>query len=139
MLKISQNPINTGHKTFDKKANNDLLITGNVVGNCQFSSYIRAYNQTECNEKEFKPGALQSFDLRNFFVSGYHVPYSIEYRIESDKNQRFILYCIRHSVGSKKRIHGWILTDDRYKLLSTARCGGKSRQVIEGVLPYITE
>jgi len=139
MLKISQNPINTGHKTFDKKANNDLLMTGNVVGNCQFSYYIRAYNQTECNEKEFKPGALQSYDLRNFFAVGYTVPYSMKYEIESDKNQRFILYCIRHSVGSKKRIHGWILTDDNYNLLSSMHFGRKSSQVIEGVIPYLTE
>ena len=49
------------HKTFNRQVS--CISTGNHIGNTVYSSYIRAYNQTECNGHTFPKGHLQEYDL----------------------------------------------------------------------------
>jgi len=141
MLKISQKPIETGHKRFDKIVNEESsLMTGNVMSNCQFSWFIRPFNQTEFNGSTSQPGELQKYDLKQF--DRYRIPSSFVSKIQSDKDMFYILYCLRtkaRSVGNTV-IHGWILTDKNYKLIHRSYGVGspKSDAIVDGVLPYLT-
>lgn len=56
--------IDTGYKTFDKQI--QCISTGNVISDCQLSFYIRAYNNTNCNNNIFKKGELRQVDLNCF-------------------------------------------------------------------------
>ncbi|MBQ3047455.1 MAG: hypothetical protein IJD48_00370 [Clostridia bacterium] len=53
--------IESPHKTFNKQTN---LIDncGNMIASTQNASYIRAYNETECNGHTFEQGYLQQCD-----------------------------------------------------------------------------
>jgi len=102
--------IDTGCKTFDRQC--DGLMTGNVSGKTQSSSYIRARTETKCNSTEFPLGQLRDFDLKQFNDIPEHLLDKIK---EATEKESAILYEIRHWNGRQKIVHGWILTrgDDR--------------------------
>jgi hypothetical protein len=100
----------TGHKTFDRQTGG-YVSTGNVWGDAQFSNFIRAYCETECNGAIRPVGHLQAFDLKPFT----DLPNGIRRQVEElTKDEQGILYEFRHWVGPsyerRKVIHGWILT-----------------------------
>jgi hypothetical protein len=52
---------------YDKSINKALsFMFGNVISNHQFSWYVRAHSQTECNGFDFPLGQLRASDLKAF-------------------------------------------------------------------------
>lgn len=134
--------INTGHKTFDRQC--ECLMTGNVWGNAQFSSYIRSYDECECNGRVNPCGHLQEFDLGHFKNVPQHILKSVHAFTHSVPA---IFYEFRHwkkVYGSKEKvIHGYILTftdQNNYRLAKKWYCGNgnKSKQIIDTVAEYIS-
>jgi len=139
--------INTGHKGFDRQC--ECLGTGNVWGTCQFSNYIRSYNETECNGFINLPGHLQKWDLDRFKDIPSHVRRGVE---ELTAQTGGILYEIRHFgirqpySGKQKIVHGYVLTARHdsaipYRHLKTwmVRNGVKSNQIMAVVREYVSE
>lgn len=109
----------TGHKTFDKIAANDYIGCGNVYSNIQYSGYIRAYNELECNGRINEPGHLQEFDLSPWRKNAgkLHTPHQIfQYVKEHAKDEKLILYAFFHTNSRKQRIvHGYAVTKAQKK------------------------
>lgn len=55
------------HRTFNRQT--QCISTGNVIANTQYSNYIRAYSETECNGFDFALGHLQDYDLTKNIVA----------------------------------------------------------------------
>ena len=86
----------TGHKTFDAIAAKDYVGTGNVHSNIQFSTYIRAFNNVDCNGFDWKPGDLLAADLKPWHANRakLQVPSSVlEYVRNQAQDEDLILYC----------------------------------------------
>jgi hypothetical protein len=138
--------IHTGHSTFDSQC--DILTTGNVCANTQWSSYIRAYTETECNGFTNPPGHLRDFDLKPF--RAMNIPQHVLDKVLAEtQDKSIILYQIRHwqyvKGGEKVRVvHGYILThgaNNGHKLIAKMYCGKtiKSYDVINICAEYISE
>jgi hypothetical protein len=131
--------IHTGHSDFDRQA--DGLMVGNVYGNVQHSSYIRPRTELECNGRTNQPGHLREFDLNGF--NDLHHFYKIKCEIlEITNSKTCILYEFRSFRVGRKTVHGYVLTDGvTHKLIKCWVVGPtyKSRNVIEAVIPYISE
>lgn len=142
--------IHTGCKEFDKYI--VAVTTGNVTGGGQESSYIRPYNELECNGITNKPGHLQSWDLKGFKDLPQHVEKYVR-SVTVDKS--VILYEFYHynrnynrrsrgwyrSYHAKFITHGYVITDYDNHLMKYFVTGPtyKSYDVIQGVIPYITQ
>jgi hypothetical protein len=110
-------------KTFNKAV--DLITTGNVVGNVQYSNYI-----------------TQQWNLIKAFP-GYYLRCLPDF-IKIDINNRVlngekvILYCLK----LKQRPVAWILTDNNHNLLIKCRAGlhqyAKETSVLNEALQYLT-
>ena len=132
--------IRTGHSQFDAQC--DIVSTGNVTANTQYSGFIRAVSETECNGMTFVPGHLFEYDMKGFRDS---IPPDLEKWIWF-LNQTVILYEFRHwsrkHGTSRKQVHGYVVTDADHNLLKIVVVGkqrNKSLQVLTSVLPYIAE
>jgi hypothetical protein len=126
----------SGHRTFDAKA--DIVTTGNVISNAQHSSYIRAFNETECNGHTFRPGHLQKFDFDLFPGLPQHVREGVK-RHSQDKS--IILYEFRHFVSSEMIVHGYLITTPQRQLLERFRIGMtfKSELVLDECEKYVVD
>lgn len=133
--------IDTGHKTFDRQC--DCLMTGNVIGNTQYSNFIRPYNETECNGFTNPKGYLQEFDLKHFTSCPRYV---IAFVKEAALDKSVILYEIRHWIKEpgkehRKYVHGYIVTDGKSdELLATFTTGRthKSHAIIRECVKYLS-
>lgn len=135
--------IETGCTVFDRQC--DGLMTGNVWGGVQFSNYIRAYAETECNGFENPPGHLRKFDLDYFKSLPSHIREAVEKETRTVKG---ILYEYRHHTsdgcgGHIKHLHGWILTrgdehDHRMVRIFPANNRWKSQHLLQVVAEYIS-
>ena len=138
--------IDTGHRTFDQKC--EIVTTGNVCGDAQFSSYIRPYCETECNGHSSPVGHLRDFDLKHFTLPS-HVRETV---MKETMKQQGVLYEFRHFVrdwkrgnsnGYRKVVHGYILTrghNENYRFVKSWVTGptNKSYGVIETVKEYVS-
>lgn len=133
--------IETGHKAFDKFCN--YLGTGNVIGNGQFSNYIRPENETECNDRIFAAGELRDFDLKPF-KNGYKLPDYLEKVVKAHtRTECAILYVLSHYVGKNQTIHGFLLTkgaDQNHKLIMQQTTGPthKSQDVLNWCRSFLS-
>ena len=110
----------SGYKSFDKALDTMPMIEGNTISNVQFSSYVRATSQNECNEHTFAPGALAKFDLEKFnscpeierWYQGFQV---------SHPDANTCCYLIRDAAvrNSKheRRVHGFFVLDESNRVL----------------------
>jgi hypothetical protein len=131
--------IETGHKTFDRQA--DLISTGNVIGHVQYSSYIRPYNETECNGLKFEKGHLRAFDLQ-WWIKTLRTPERVlNYVLSATTDKSVILYQFHHHGRLGRTIvDGHVVTTADHKLLASFRSDTpKSGAILKAVLPYITE
>lgn len=140
--------IDTSHRTFNRQC--ECLSTGNVWGTCQFSNYVRAETETECNNMQFPIGHLRKWDLDQFKDLPSHIRRQVE---EMTKTVGGILYEIRHwgkrlpyGGGKQKIIHGYILTAQHgaaipHRHLKTfqLRHGLKSYSVMATAREYVSE
>lgn len=129
--------VNTGLKIFDKQTN--LISTGNVMANTQFSSFVRPYNKTEVNGKTREPGALMCFDLQEF----HKLPKAIDDLIRDvNRKDSVILYEFHYYSNKRKLIVGYIITDRYYNLLhkhvNYGFHGIRRLSCLNEVLKYIT-
>ena len=133
----------TGHKTFDRQTN--IVGTGNMIANTQYSSYIRPYTETKCwGPDEFELGHLRAYDLNGF----RDMPQWVHKQVERvTHHTKAILYQFfhygnnRHWSGYQKRvIHGYILTDSNGRLLAKMVTGPthKSHAVIDECAQYVS-
>lgn len=124
------------HKTFNRQVS--CISTGNQIGNTVYSSYIRAYNDTECNGYTNPKGHLQEYDL-GWLVE--EAPRETKDFIRrQEKNRRFILYVFFHWNNGTRIIHGVVITDTEYNHVRTfyTRNNYKSRSILEEAKKYIT-
>ena len=105
------------HKTFNRQT--QCISPGNVIGNTQYSNYIRPFSETECNGFTNETGHLQNQDLTKNIVANtlpYHIREQIR-RLTHDNGG--IIYNFHHRDGDKRIDDGFVLTTrhDAYKLV----------------------
>lgn len=105
--------MDSGFKLFDKQTN--LITTGNVYANTQYSSYIRPYKEIKNYGYTGNPGDFLKLDMESF----RGVP-EIMKEVIYDRNREksVILYQFKVFHGKKKEIIGYVLTTYDYKYIS---------------------
>lgn len=110
----------SGYKSFDKALDAMPMIEGNTISNVQFSSFVRAVSETECNDQTFTPGALAKFDLDAFksypeiqrWYQGFHA---------NHPDAQTCCYLIRDAAvrngKNERRVHGFFVLDENNKVL----------------------
>ena len=130
--------INSDYKLFNKQTN--CISYGNVIANTQYSSFIRPYSQTTCNNNNFSEGELMKSDLKYF----RNIPASIKDKLYAkDRKESYILYEFFVYRNGNKDIIGYVLTDKKHKLityevLESYNNYNKRLSAILETLPYIT-
>lgn len=101
--------VDTGWKEFDKQTN--WITTGNAVCATQYSSYIRPWSETECNDISFKPGELLEHDLRPFLKHGLPADISENLRFK-ERSEKRILYMFWTSPRGSLKLEPflWVVT-----------------------------
>lgn len=105
--------MDSGFKLFDKQTN--LISTGNVIANTQFSFFIRPYNEVKNGDYVGKPGDFLKFDLQYFKQIPDHIRKILEDR---DREHSMILYQFQVFHGQQKEIIGHVLTDYDYRYIT---------------------
>ena len=127
------------HKTFNKQI--DCISHGNVWGDVQYSNYIRAYTETECNGFTSPEGHLQKFDLESFY--NLRVPsYILDQVKELTHNQKGILYLFKHFNKGERVLDGLVLTNANYdnpKVIQVWYLGRNYKQIsiVDEAIKYI--
>lgn len=129
--------IDTGFKIFDKQTN--LITTGNVIANTQFSNYIRPYNETKVNGITRRPGVLMNFDLQYY----HNLPKSInDFLKDINRKGSVILYEFHYYSRKRKLVVGYVVTDRNknllYKYVNNNSHYIKRLNCLYEVLKYIT-
>lgn len=133
--------IDSGWKEFDMQTN--CITTGNAYCNTQISSFIRPFNEMECNGYSFNKGHLMNFDLQQFQKFG--IPENIRKILRNpEREDSVILYMF--FVINKGRVNPfcWVVTDRNYKLIDTRLVVGYGQNFMKRVsaereiLSYIT-
>lgn len=91
---------------------------GNVIGDLQFSWFVRPTHETECNGFYFKSGHLHTTDLKPF------EPYPWAIRMaERFSHQKTVLYVWRRNRrGMPPLVFGATITDDGHHILDRRIC-----------------
>ena len=109
--------ISSGWKLFDKQTN--CISTGNVISNTQFSSFIRPWNETECNGYTFSEGHLMNCDLEPF--RKYRIPKQFLNLLEEKSRQDgVILYMFFVYKNGVLCPFSWVVTSSDDKLIKKA-------------------
>jgi hypothetical protein len=103
------------------------------------SSYVRAFNDTECNGIKNEKGHLQEWDLNEGFLKNF--AYCVKEWIRKNViKENIIAYQFRHFNNRKKIIDGYVITDNKHRLLKVFYEGNyKNRSAIDEAIKYITE
>ena len=107
--------IDSGWKEFDRQTN--LIDTGNVIANTQYSSFIRPWKETKCNGYTNPEGHLTNYDLKPF--RNYWIPEDIEkYLIDHNRQESSILYMffVRDKEGHVEPF-SFVVTDYHHRLI----------------------
>lgn len=110
--------MDSGYKLFDKQTN--LISTGNVWANTQYSNYIRPWNEVDNYGYKGEPGQFLKFDMQFFGSIPNHLR---EIIYDKNREKSVILYEFKVYHGERKEIIGHILTtgyEDGYKYLGSA-------------------
>lgn len=107
--------IDSGWKEFDRQTN--VIATGNVYANTQYSSFIRPWKETECNGFTDPEGHLIKYDLKPF--QNYWIPKDIEeYLTNRNRQDSVILYMffVRDKEGCVEPF-SFVVTDYHHRLI----------------------
>lgn len=134
--------VNSDWAEFNKQTS--CISTGNVIADTQISTFIRPWEQIECNLHKFPEGHLMKFDLDTF--NGYRIPEGIMDVIRNkDRKESVILYMF-FTVRNKKVVpFGWVLTDKNHHYIGhrIVRAYGESYtkrwSALNEAMQYITE
>lgn len=128
--------VDTGFKRFDKQTN--CISYGNVWANTQYSSYIRPYNEIECNRTEFKVGELMRCDMKHFKQIPSHIRQILEDR---NRDESYCLYEFFTYNGDDREVFGYMLhdRDRRYITSSVVVYGNQNSFKRSQALDYIRD
>ncbi len=141
----------TGVRAFDDQCQG--IMTGNVIANTFYSSYIRPRREVDCNGYAFPYGNLQLFDLRPFEQEGSLASHNAAFFVRSyaqAEDTPLLLTTVFHwrrQDGQRHRVdHGAVLTTAGLELVRTfdrAELGLKnqasSRQIMDAVTPQLCD
>lgn len=125
------------HKTFNNQCT--CISTGNQIGDVVISSYVRAFNETECNGRINEKGHLQNFDLNEGMLANF-AHYVKDWIRKYVINESVIAYEFHHYNRNNKIIDGYVITDTKHKLLKVWYEGTyKNQDAVDEAIKYITE
>lgn len=128
------------HKGFSDGANHPTsgyIGRGNVFSDVQTSTYVRAFNQTDCNGMTFPIGQLRNFDLATFRDK---IPRDVKNAIyAATTDHDVIVYQFFHFRERRRVEHGWLVTDRENTLIYEAVTGPtwRSHDVIHACKDYL--
>lgn len=108
--------IDTGYKTFDNYI--VCIMKGQAVGGGQSSVSVRPYNETKCNNTEFKRGVLREYDLSMFGSLDSDVREYVESITEDKSCMVYKFYTIKKG---EENVVGFIVEqNDNYKIFNNS-------------------
>lgn len=128
----------TGLKIFDKQTN--LVTTGSVIANTQFSMYIRSFDTVKAyGDRTYRKGDLQNFDLAYF--KGNIPSYILEKIRNLGKDRDLYVYEFFHvNARKEKSVHGYVVTTKDHEFLEYFVTGtSKSYLVIKECVQYVSD
>ena len=141
----NQIKINTGHKTFDLQTN--LIASGNIIANTQYSKHIRSKNETGWFPHNRPEGFLQQWDCDNYQQAMNTPKYILTIAKEhADRFDGIYLYTFFHVYKNKRMIHGYVFTQSntdnfiqylQHGMYGTVRYE-RSLKILKTVIPYIS-
>jgi len=124
------------HKTFNKQCT--CISTGNQIGDVVLSSYVRPFNETECNGRINEKGHLQNYDL-NWILKDFAY-YVKDWIRKNVIKESIIAYEFHHYDNHRKIVDGYVITDNKHKLLEVWYEGNyKNQSAVDEAIKYITE
>ena len=105
--------MDSGFKLFDRQTN--LISTGNVWANTQYSSFIRPYSEVKNGNYIGKLGDFLKFDMQFFEYVPEHMKKII---YDKERKESVILYQFKVYHGERKEIIGYVLTDYNHNYIS---------------------
>lgn len=130
--------IDSGLAVFDRQVG--CLSVGNVVGDCQYSTFIRPRTEITCNGRRFEPGELQRLDLRGF--EDLIDEHMLEHVRRECASKPAILYVFFHHTRAGNRIvHGSLLTEtgSHRELARVIADRPGSARVLDTCAAYVSE
>lgn len=141
----------TGIKAFDDQCQG--VMTGNVMANTFYSSYIRPRRERDCNGARYEVGHLQNFDLRPFEREDSlqtRNPVGYIQNLKQADTVPMLLTSVFHwrrQGGHKVRVvHGAVLTTAALELVRTFSRNelglnslATSRQIMDAVTPLLCD
>ena len=124
------------HQTFNKQCR--CICTGNQIGDCVYSGFVRPYNRTKCNDFAFAKGHLQEYDL-NWLLKD--LPYFVKDWIRKyTKTKAIIAYHFFYRNNNNKVDIGYVVTDEDYHLIRKWYAGTyKAQTALDEAIKYITK
>jgi len=105
----------TAHKTFNKQCR--CISTGNQIGDCVVSTFVRPRSETECNKYVFPEEELFRYDLK-LYGENVEMTEVREYLYDYCKDKGAIVYKIFfRDYQGRKMTFGYIVTDTKHNLL----------------------
>lgn len=128
------------HKTFNNQCR--CITAGNQIGDVVISSYVRAFNETECNGIKNPKGHLQEWDLNEGFLKDF-AHYVKDWIRKNVIKESIIAYEFHHYNNHNKIVDGYVITtgaNKKHKLLEVWYEGDyKNRSAVDEAIKYITE
>ena len=124
------------HKTFNKQCT--CISKGNQIGRVVLSSYVRPFNEIECNGHISEKGHLQEYDLK-WLLKGLS-SYAKDYIRSIAIDKSVIAYHFFYYRGDKKIDIGFVVTDvnnNHLKTFYTPYLTEKSRSALNEARKYI--
>lgn len=130
----------SGVKAFDALIDRTqgTICDGNVWGAAQFSNYVRAETQTECNGATFAPGRLAASDIKTFGHNQYLVMGMVKRARESNPELRdssLIVYLFRNTRVN----YGYLITDAHKNLLMSHSMARNGRAILDEAARFVTK
>lgn len=136
------NTVETDHKGFNKKTN--CITDGNVTANTMVGSYIRPYNETQCNNVDFKLGELQTNDIDRFrkITGTWAFLMGCRDKFETMKTETTIAYSFFTYTGNVRNEIGSLLVKASDRSLISRSFGlsisSKNQSVLDGMSLLLT-
>lgn len=127
--RLKTGPVETGYARYDTFAQSDAfcVVDGNAVTDCQRSTFVRPFSQTEYDGRPYVEGELMSFDLKMF--GGKMPPLLIKEIADPARKEDLIAYEFSLPGPRKTRdVLGYALTDKNHRLIKTHFSGTNAKQ-----------
>lgn len=134
--------VNSGWKLFDDQTN--VITTGQVMANTQYSMCIRPWKETECNGWTNPEGYLMRFDMQPF--TRHNIPRRIKELLEDAGREKGVILYMFFTINKWKRVEPffWVVEDYDYNVVCSQLVVGygqhytKRLNAANKILKYIT-